>query len=77
MYPNIELKKNSLDEKEYCVERINYIIKTLMDKDDITKFLIRFFKYRKSLWDNYNELEKCTNDFIDYIINKITISISL
>ena len=60
-----------------CIERINYIIKTFLDSDSITKFLLRYFKYRKSLWHTFTEhTVVMSKDLIDYIINKINISLN-
>jgi hypothetical protein len=72
----INPNNNSLNKRENCTERINFIIKTFLDKDDITKFLMRYFKYRKSNWNNFTDhILNMINDFIDYILNKINITL--
>jgi len=37
-------ENNNLAKNSYCIERINYIIHTFLDKEDVTKFLVRYFK---------------------------------
>ena len=72
----ISKDKNKLSNNEFCIERINYIIKTFLEKDDIIKFLVKYFKNRKSQWkDIDNHLKNMSNDLIGYILNKITITL--
>lgn len=69
--------KNNLSVNDYCVERTNYIIKTFMDKEEIMKFLVRYFKYKNEKWKEiHDHLKKMSNDFILYILNKIATSLS-
>lgn len=72
----IEDTKNPLKNGEYCVERINYVIRTFFDKSDTTKFLIRYFKYRKEHWEDIKDhLYNMASDFLAYILNKISVTI--
>jgi hypothetical protein len=72
----IDQSLNSLNKNDMCVERINYTIKSFLDKDDVTKFLLRYFKHRKSLWnDILVHLDNMCIDFIDYVLNKIIITL--
>ncbi len=67
---------NKLSKNEYCVERLNYILQIFLDKDEITKFLIRYFKHRKMHWkDVKDHLHTMCADLLLYSLNKITISI--
>lgn len=70
------VNESNLSISNYCVERTNYIIKTFLEKDDITKFLVRYFKHRKSQWTNINNhLENMSIDFSDYVHNKIIMTL--
>lgn len=70
----IEPNHNILKESEYHKERVNYIIEIFLNKDDVYKFVLRYFKYRKDKWDSINDhTETMVIDLIEYIINKIKI----
>jgi hypothetical protein len=67
---------NNLNSNENCVERINYIIKVFLDKDETTKFLSKYFKLRKTQWNEIrNHLDNMIIDFADYIYTKINLTI--
>lgn len=81
-YINIDEKNDSVslskdvnnfsDQKQHKTEKVNYIIKTFLDKDDIVKFLVRYFKHRKNEWKDIEfHLENMLNDFLSYSLNKI------
>lgn len=73
---DIFIVNNKLELHDKSVERINYIIHTFVNKEEITKFLQKYFK--KNADQNIsseNHLDKMTNDFIIYIINKINATI--
>ncbi len=68
--------KNELLTNEYCLERTNYIIKTFLEKDDVIKFLVRYFKHRKTQWKEIkNHLSNMSTDFVGYVLNKITVTL--
>ena len=63
---------NKLQINEYKIQRINYIIETFINDLQIEKFLEKYFKLRKEIWDDINShLLKIHDDLIDYIIEKI------
>lgn len=67
---------NNLQADDDCVERMNYLIKVFLDKDEVTKFLSKYFLFRKSQWVNVkNHLNNMIIDFIEYIKTKINITI--
>ena len=56
--------------------KINYIIKTFINSDEIHKFIIKYLRYRKDQWKNINNyIENMINDLIEYIINKINLTL--
>lgn len=64
-----------LSNEDYNIERTNYIIKTFFDNESLSKFCIRYFKYRKDIWNDINNhLDNMIEDLIVYIIEKIKIS---
>ena len=70
------VKETKLKENEFKKERINYILETFFDKDEITKFISRFFKHKKQEWDSINNyLNRMIVDLSDYLANKIYISL--
>lgn len=74
----IFLSQNDIPYDDLCTERINYVIKTFLNKDDITKFLIKHLKYRKTVWRNINNhLENMCVELGDYILNKIKMTLKL
>jgi len=80
-YINVEneiatLSQNNLDKKEMSTERINYISQTFLTKEEITKFLTKYFAYKKEKW-NYikNHINSITLSLTEYILNKIILSI--
>jgi hypothetical protein len=67
--------KNNLNKNDFCIERMNYLLLTLINTDEITKFLIKFFKLHKYKFEDIeNHLENIIENLIDYLQNKINIS---
>ena len=74
----IMLVKNDIDKKYMSVQRINYLIKIFINKDEITKFLIKYFTYKKDKWkDIKNHVDFLILSLTEYILNKITLSLQL
>lgn len=68
----INKDSNRLDKSDKIIERMNYIVKIFLDKDELSKFLSRYFKHRKSAWkETKNHLVNMGNDFVIYVTNKI------
>lgn len=63
---------NELTIKDYSTERINFILNRFINYDEIYKFLTRFIKNRS---DNEKISELIKNDLLEYIINKIKLTI--
>lgn len=70
----VKSNENVVDKKEKSVERINFIIKVFVNSDEMHKFLIRYFKFKKDLLI-LNYIEDMINEFIQYILLKIKKSI--
>jgi len=67
---------NTLKKTDHYLERMNYIIKMFVNEDYLHKFIMRYFMNRKSGWENIsNHIVNMVNDFNDYIINKIRITL--
>ena len=68
------LEKNNIDKKEKCVERINYVLQIFITKEEITKFLIKYFSYKKDKWkDIKNHMDSITLSLTEYVLGKITL----
>ena len=73
----VEPEYNRLRPNEFIVERTNYIINKFFTHDIVYKFLTKYIKHRKDEWDNIgNHNEKIKYDIIDYITNKIKLTIN-
>ena len=70
----INPSENNIDKKENFIERINFIVKIFINSDEIHKFLIRYFKFKKDLLI-LNYIDDMITEFIQYIISKIKKSI--
>jgi len=71
-------ENNNLKPDDECVERMNYLIKIFLDKDETTKFLSKYFRFRKTQWtDIRNHLDNMIIDFSEYIQTKINITIQI
>lgn len=69
----IGLVQNNLNKSDSCVERMNYIIQVFLTKDEVNKFLIKYFSYKKEKWREIkNHLEVISVSLTEYILNKIT-----
>lgn len=73
---DIFISNNNLELHDKSIERINYIIQTFINVEEITKFLQKYFKknYDKFV-STEDHLDNMTNDLIIYIINKINFTI--
>lgn len=72
----ILIEKNNMDKKEKCVERINYILQIFITKDEMTKFLVKYFAYKKDKWkDIKNHIDFIIFSLTEYILNKITLGL--
>jgi hypothetical protein len=76
----IDKQNNTLGVHDKSIERTNYIIKTFINKEEITKFLQKYFKQQKKENEPTNEknlegeddcLYKMFTDLTIYILNKI------
>lgn len=68
----VNASKNDLSSKQKYVERTNYLIKIFLDKDEVTKFLSKYFRRKKQIWaDIYNYIIDMINDFVNMIITKM------
>lgn len=70
---------NHLEKEEFNVERINYILKVFVNKDDLHKFIMRYFRDNKDTFENVVKIEDIMNNiissFIEYTINKINFTL--
>lgn len=74
----ILLEKNNIGKKEKCIERINYLLQMFVTKEETTKFLIKYFLYKKNGWrDIKNHLDSIILSFTEYILNKITLGLQM
>lgn len=69
---------NTLENLDYSTERINYIIQTFINKEEITKFLQKYFKKNAGINSTSEDdhLEKMANDLVIYIQNKIDMTLN-
>lgn len=76
---NIELmKEHTLKKEDSMKDRLNYIVKVFIDRDEITKFSLRYLKHRKNLWEDINDhLHNMVLDFVEYINKKILITLGI
>jgi hypothetical protein len=73
----VYLKKNGQsDDNDNIVLKTNYIIKSFINPNDVSKFLFKYFKSRKNDFeDSENIIKNLMDDFCSYIINIIISSI--
>jgi hypothetical protein len=73
----IYLKKSSQsDNNEYIIIKTNYIIKSFINPNDVSKFLFKYFKTRRNDFEsNDNNIKSLMDDFCTYIINIILASL--
>jgi hypothetical protein len=70
------VSENKLSNTEYSVERMNYMIKIFLNRDEINKFVVRFFKSRKDKWENIVDfINFMVVDLAEYINNKIEVTL--
>jgi len=68
------VKKNKKKDDNVII-KTNFIIKSFINSDITSKFLFKYFKNKKEVWENiYNYVEDMINEFINYIINIINVS---
>lgn len=68
----ILLIQNNLPKTTLCVERINFLIKTFITKEEITKFLTKYFIYKKNKWKEIqHHLDFMMSSLNEYFLNKI------
>lgn len=73
----VDEKNNELELRDKSVERINYIIQTFVNKEEITKFLQKFFKSNSISTVSFGEyLNLMASDLIIYISNKISATLN-
>lgn len=69
-------KENANSKREHDVEKINFIVKKLINKNNIFKFLTRYIQINKKMWsDIHNHNKKLQEFLIKYLTNKIKESI--
>lgn len=72
----VDNKSNKLEIHDKSVERTNYIIQSFVNKEEIIKFLQKYFKKKSDqLVFAEDHLNKMANDLIIYITNKINATI--
>lgn len=72
----VKTENNNLNIMDNHIERINFLIKVFFDKEEITKFLMKYLKNRKKNWNEIGDhLIKMSEDITIYIKNKINLSI--
>jgi hypothetical protein len=73
----IFLDNNNDDINDNINNKINFIIKKFVNNDEIYKFMSRYIKARYEKWDKISShIINIKNDYIDYIENKIKLTIS-
>jgi len=72
----VDPSDNTLKQDDDIVARTNYIMTTFVDIDSIFKFLSRYFRQRKeSLATLDNPMLAILKDYMEYIINKIELTL--
>lgn len=73
----IFIEKNDDDINENINNKINFIIKKFVNNDEVYKFMSRYIKARYENWNKISShIINIKNDYIDYIENKIKLTIS-
>jgi hypothetical protein len=69
----VYVKKNTqVDTEENIINKKMYIEQEFLNLNEISKYLLKYFKNRKEKWDSIqNHIENLVNDLIKYIINII------
>lgn len=68
----VTLVQNNLPKSELCVERTNFLIKTFITKEEINKFLTKYFIHKKNKWrDIKHHLNYIPVAMNEYFLNKI------
>lgn len=66
------VKSNDLSDEYQSTERINYIIQKFFDVENVSKFMIKYFKNRNKDWsDIHDHMLTMCDDIINNILNKI------
>lgn len=74
----VDPENNKLDKYELEKERINYIYDTIINKDELFKFVTRYLKHYQPTWeeitDNFDDL---ISKLSEYITNKINLTLKI
>jgi hypothetical protein len=66
---------NQLNEDEYKVPRMNFIVDKLLNFEVIENFLEKYVRYKNKIWDEIiSHLQQIKIDLIDYLEKKIKVS---
>lgn len=69
---------NDLNAQDELVIRMNFLIERFINNDTIYKFLVKYLKHRRDDWEKIiNHSNKIKEDYIDYIDNKIKMTIGM
>lgn len=64
------------DKNNSVVEKTNYLVKMFVNRDEITKFIGRYFKLHSDTWDSHKEfIEPMMKDFSEYVNAKIQMTL--
>jgi hypothetical protein len=74
----IKLVNKTNPNNEFEDEKKSYIISKFINSDEIHKFMIKYIKHRKSEWSTIeNHLERMKSDYLQYIENKVKITVGI
>lgn len=63
------------DSSDDIVIKINFILKTMINDEEVSKFLMRYISYYKESWDEVNDhIENIRLNLINYLKEKIVLS---
>lgn len=73
---DVLLIQNDLPKNDHSVERINFLIKTFLTKEEVTKFLTKYFNSRKNKWrDIQNHLDNISITINEHFLHKIILTL--
>jgi hypothetical protein len=71
-----ESDNNNIEIKDIETLKLNYLLKTFVNSDEIHKFLMRYIRNRKDNWNDINDhINNALSDLIIYIENKINMTL--
>lgn len=71
-----ERNNNEIENKDIETLKLNYILKTFINSDEIHKFLMRYIRNRKTNWyDIDDHINNALSDLLIYIDNKIKLTL--